>query len=125
MIADAAELQLNAERRLGAMLVDPKAAAQLARGRQPGGKSPGAVLFSRATVKPPPAFRRACAALRLMPGHEAAAIEQIADRQVAEARPWPKNNCRAPRPLSRVLRKRKRFAALPPIARGKCRPRRA
>jgi hypothetical protein len=107
MIADAAELQLTAERRLGAMLVDAKAAGQLAQGRQPGGKNPGAVFFSRATLKPPPAFRRACAALRLMPGHETAAIEQVADRQVAEGRPWPKNNGRAPRPLSRVLRKRK------------------
>jgi hypothetical protein len=35
MIADAAELQLNAERRLGAMLVKGKAAGQLSKGGRP------------------------------------------------------------------------------------------
>jgi N6-adenosine-specific RNA methylase IME4 len=53
MIADAAELQLNAERRLGAMLVKAKAAGQVAEGRPwPGKNNPaGRVGLSRVTLK--------------------------------------------------------------------------
>jgi hypothetical protein len=41
MIADAAELQLNVERRLGAMLVKAKASGQVAKGRAWPGKNNG------------------------------------------------------------------------------------
>ena len=54
MIADAAELQMTAERRLGVMLVEAKGAGQLAQGRQPGAgtrKKFPTVLFPRATLK--------------------------------------------------------------------------
>jgi N6-adenosine-specific RNA methylase IME4 len=53
MIADAAELQLNAERRLGTMLVKAKAAGQVVEGRPwPGKNNPaGGVGLSRVTLK--------------------------------------------------------------------------